>query len=74
MEDVLRLPRGNGPYPWEILLGRHGYGMTPEMETGWSRVFVLYSLLFGALCGFSCADKINQSQQARICASLKASP
>lgn len=36
------------PDPIDILRGRHGYGMSPELETDWCRAF----LLVGAVGGF----------------------
>lgn len=30
-----------------VLLGRHSYGMTPELETAWCRVCLVFGVLLG---------------------------
>lgn len=39
------------PSPWAILLGRHAYGMDPESETAWCRVFLIAGAFGGFLLG-----------------------
>lgn len=36
------------PTIFQILLGRHGYSLTPELETSWCR----FCLLVGLVAGF----------------------
>jgi len=31
----------------DVLLGRHGYSLTPEEETGWTRVCLLIGFIGG---------------------------
>lgn len=38
-------------YPWDLLIGgsRHPYGVSPENETAWCRLFLLYGMILGAI-------------------------
>jgi hypothetical protein len=47
------------PTPWSILLGSHGYGMTPEMETAWARVFLLAGLMGGVFASWVVVDVLR---------------
>lgn len=42
-----------------ILLGRHGYGMSPELETQWARAFLLNGLALGILIGMFIAISLK---------------
>lgn len=39
------------PNLFTILLGIHGYGMSPEAETAWCRVYLMLGLMGGFLIG-----------------------
>jgi hypothetical protein len=41
------------PTIFELLLGRHAYGMTPERETAWVRLVLLIGIVIGFLFGVS---------------------
>lgn len=38
---------GDHPSIFDLLLGRHAYGMGPETETAWCRVFLLWGFING---------------------------
>lgn len=39
------------PTLFAIILGKHGYAMSPELETAWCRFFLFAGVMFGFFIG-----------------------